>query len=173
MDQTTNKELNIYQRMARISAEIGTVVKSLNIRAGMGSYKAVGEGDILSAVKPLELKYGVYSYPSSRRVIESGILQGQTPRLWERVETVYRFVNADDPTQWVEITSYGDGIDTGDKGPGKAMTYADKYALMKAYKIVTGDDPDQWASEPLGQQQQLTQKRANTYEVPTYGYGKR
>lgn len=23
------------------------------------------------------------------------------------------------------------------------MTYADKYALMKAYKIVTGDDPDQ------------------------------
>ncbi len=23
------------------------------------------------------------------------------------------------------------------------MTYADKYALMKAYKIITGDDPDQ------------------------------
>ena len=23
------------------------------------------------------------------------------------------------------------------------MTYADKYALMKAYKIMTGDDPDQ------------------------------
>ena len=27
------------------------------------------------------------------------------------------------------------------------MTYADKYALMKAYKISTGDDPDQNASE--------------------------
>lgn len=27
------------------------------------------------------------------------------------------------------------------------MTYADKYALMKAYKISTGDDPDQTASE--------------------------
>ena len=26
------------------------------------------------------------------------------------------------------------------------MTYADKYALMKAYKISTGDDPDQNAS---------------------------
>ena len=32
---------------------------------------------------------------------------------------------------------------------GKAMTYADKYALMKAYKIITGDDPDQEPSKPL------------------------
>lgn len=29
------------------------------------------------------------------------------------------------------------------------MTYGDKYALLKAYKIQTGDDPDQNASEPL------------------------
>ena len=29
------------------------------------------------------------------------------------------------------------------------MTYADKYALLKAYKIITGDDPDQKASETL------------------------
>ena len=44
------------------------------------------------------------------------------------------------------MVAYGDGVDTYDKAPGKAMTYADKYALMKAYKISTGDDPDQEAS---------------------------
>ena len=38
-------------------------------------------------------------------------------------------------------------MDTQDKATGKAMTYADKYALMKAYKITTGDDPDQAPSE--------------------------
>ena len=32
----------------------------------------------------------------------------------------------------------------------KAMTYADKYALMKAYKISTGDDPDKEASPEKG-----------------------
>ena len=37
-------------------------------------------------------------------------------------------------------------LDSGDKGDGKAMTYGDKYALMKAYKISTGDDPDAQAS---------------------------
>ena len=29
------------------------------------------------------------------------------------------------------------------------MTYSDKYALMKAYKMITGDDPDQDASDQL------------------------
>ena len=29
------------------------------------------------------------------------------------------------------------------------MTYADKYALLKAYKIITGDDPDQEYSKDL------------------------
>ena len=48
-----------------------------------------------------------------------------------------------------KVTTYGDGIDSGDKSVGKAMTYADKYALLKAYKIVTGDDPDQEASKDL------------------------
>jgi hypothetical protein len=44
------------------------------------------------------------------------------------------------------MISYGDGIDTGDKAPGKAMTYSDKYSLLKAYKVATGDDPDKDAS---------------------------
>ena len=29
------------------------------------------------------------------------------------------------------------------------MTYSDKYALLKAYKMVTGDDPDQNISEEI------------------------
>lgn len=59
-----------------------------------------------------------------------------------RIETVYRFVNVDKPEEYIDMVSYGDGVDSQDKAPGKAMTYADKYALLKAYKIQTGDDPD-------------------------------
>ena len=53
------------------------------------------------------------------------------------------------PADFIDIVSYGDGVDPQDKAPGKAMTYADKYALMKAYKIITGDDPDQYYSADL------------------------
>ena len=56
-------------------------------------------------------------------------------------------MNIEKPDEYIETTTFAEGIDTQDKGSGKAMTYADKYALMKAYKISTGEDPDQTASE--------------------------
>ena len=149
------KELNIFQRMALATSEIETVSKNLAVQVSKtSSYKAVGEKDILDAVKPIENKYGIYSFPVSRRIIESGIQERETQygvnkQLFMRLEVVYRFVNIDDPEDYIEVTSYGDGIDSGDKATGKAMTYADKYALMKAYKISTGDDPDKEASTKL------------------------
>jgi hypothetical protein len=66
-----------------------------------------------------------------------------------RVKTIYRFVNMEKPDEYVDMVTYGDGVDPGDKAPGKAMTNGDKYGLLKAYKIITGDDPDQKASETL------------------------
>lgn len=151
-------EMNIYQRMSAITNEIQRVAKNLNVDAGKSSYKAVGEADVLEAVKPAEAKYGVYSYPTEREIIESGTITSETvyngqvkktERQYMRVRVVYRFVNMDKPEEFIEMTSYGDGLDSGDKAPGKAATYADKYALLKAYKITTGDDPDQKASEPM------------------------
>lgn len=151
------KKLNVYQRLLLIQNELTNVAKNLSVGVGKSSYKAVGEADVLKAVKPLEAKYGVYSYPSSRRIVESAVLENEATdynnnkvikkSFFERIETVYRFVNVDNPSEYIEITSYGDGIDTGDKSVGKACTYADKYALLKAYKIITGDDPDQDESQ--------------------------
>ena len=149
---------NIYQKMSAITEEINRVAKNLTVGVGKSAYRAVGEADVLAAVKPIEIKHGVYSYPVSREIVETDVLtttteyDGKTTenkRLFRRVKTVYRFVNIDNPVEYIDITTYGDGIDSGDKGCGKAMTYADKYALLKAYKIETGDDPDHQASEPL------------------------
>lgn len=148
---------NIYQRMAAITAELRTVAKNLTVpTGGKNSYKAVSERDILDAVKPLEEKHGVFSYPVSRNILESNMLEsektynGQTTKtttFMTRIETLYRFVNVDNPAEYIDTVTFAEGIDAQDKGSGKAMTYADKYALMKAYKISTGDDPDQDASE--------------------------
>ena len=148
--------MNIYEKMAAVTAELNTVAKNIRVGEGRSSYKAVGEADVLAAVKPAEEKYKLYSYPYSRKIVDSGILttkkayngqESETTKFYMRVETVYRFVNLEDPSDYAEVTTYGDGIDSNDKAPGKAMTYGDKYALLKAYKIITGDDPDQVASD--------------------------
>lgn len=151
--------MNIYEKMSAITAELQTVAKNLTVQTTKNSsYKAVSERDIIDAVKPLEVKYGVYSYPAGRTVIESNILESESTyngvttkktTFMTRMETVYRFVNVEDPKDYIETITFSEGIDTQDKGSGKAMTYADKYALMKSYKISTGDDPDQYASSDV------------------------
>ena len=172
---------NIYQRMAAITAELRTVAKNLTVpTGGKNSYKAVSERDILDAVKPLEEKHGVYSYPVKRTVLESNLLESessytdakgntttkQLTTFMTRIETVYRFVNVDDPIDYIETVTFAEGIDSQDKGSGKAMTYGDKYALMKAYKISTGDDPDEKASEDIKYTKRTETKPRQTDTTP-------
>ena len=158
------KQLNIYEKISLIADEIGVIEKNLKIDVTKTrSYKAVSERDVIDAVKPLEKKYRVYSYPITRELIDKDILvketdYGVTQSLFMRLKTIYRFVNIDKTDDYIETIVYGDGIDTGDKAPGKAMTYADKYALMKAYKLSTGDDPDKEASPEKGYKTKETGK---------------
>ena len=158
---------NIYKKMSAITAELTAVAKNLNVGIGKAAYKAVGEADVLAAVKPLEEKHGVYSYPYSRKIVEADLVtttseyQGKVTEKtnrYLRIETVYRFVNIDNPDEYIDITTYGDGIDPQDKAVGKAMTYSDKYALLKAYKIITGEDPDQFKSEEGKTEKKLTNR---------------
>lgn len=148
--------MNIFEKMSAITAELTAVAKNLSVGEGWSSYKAVGEADVLAAVRPLEVKHKVYSYPVDREIVSSQIMESEreykgnvtkTQKQFMRVKTTYRFVNMENPEEFVDIVSYGDGVDPQDKAPGKAMTYSDKYALLKAYKIITGEDPDQYKSE--------------------------
>lgn len=158
--------MNIYEKLQKITEEMAVIEKGLSVQVNKNaSYKAVSERDILDNVKPLESKYKVYSYPIQRKIVESDTLVKETEftdsrtdnvtvtktnTLFMRIETTYRFINIEKPDEYVDMITYGDGLDTGDKAPGKAITYADKYALMKAYKISTGDDPDKEASPEKG-----------------------
>lgn len=158
-------EANILKKMSQATEKINRVAKNLKVGVGQSSYKAVGEADVLDAVKPVEAELGIYSYPISREIVREEIFTTtssyedrdtgnvkttEKTTLFLRIKTIYRFVNVDNPTDYVDITSYGDGVDPQDKAPGKAMTYSDKYALLKAYKIETGEDPDQKHSEDVG-----------------------
>jgi hypothetical protein len=160
--------MNIYQRIDAITAELAVVAKNLTVQTGKSSsYKAVGERDIIDAVKPLEHKYGVISFPVSREILDDTMLESEgtdykgnpvkRTTFYIKIRTKYRFVNIDKPEDFIETETISDGIDSGDKGGGKAMTYGDKYALMKVYKISTGEDPDQKASEETEYKQPLRQ----------------
>ena len=171
MTQET-KGLNIYQRIHKAIPKIKTVAKNLKVTiSSNNSYKAVSELDILNEVRPVEEEFGIVSYPIERTILETRELVTTTKegyersQLFMRIETRYRFVNIDDPTDFIETITWGDGIDSGDKAPGKAMTYSDKYALMKVYKIMTGEDPDGQGSEDLNKAEPPKEPKATSKQV--------
>lgn len=149
--------MNIYEKMAMIRDEAGVISKNLEIEfAKNRKYKAVSERDVLDAIRPLMEKYKVYSYPIERvcdekdRVVETRSYNGDVSEkttFYFHYRNVMRFVNIEEPSEYIDVVSYSTGLDSGDKADGKAMTYADKYAYMKAFMLSTGDDPDQEASK--------------------------
>jgi hypothetical protein len=123
---------NIYQRIHAIMANIDYIQKGPKKAAGMYTY--VSHDAVSEAIHPLLVKHGVVVIPSVKEMHQDG-------NRTSMVVTV-KFVNIDNPDDCFVVESRGYGIDTGDKGPGKCMSYAVKYALLKTFCLETGDDPD-------------------------------
>jgi len=75
----------------------------------------------------------------------------KTTRITKRTTTYFTeldmtmtWVNAEQPEEMIECPWYGQGVDTaGEKGTGKALTYAEKYFMLKFFNVPTDkDDPD-------------------------------
>ena len=66
-------------------------------------------------------------------------------------------VNIDKPEEKVTHTVFAQGMDGGDKAPGKAQTYAVKIMLTKAFGIETGEDEES-RSERLEKNNTISQE---------------
>jgi hypothetical protein len=127
----TDPILNLHQRMAAVMREVTYIQKET--KQGM-QYKIVSHDKVTAKVRPALLANGVIYYPIRCDTAQNG----------NRTECnmTVRFANIDDPQDFIDVESCGHGIDTQDKGPGKAQSYAVKYALLKALGLETGDDAD-------------------------------
>lgn len=146
---------NIYQRIQDVSDAVMSISKAMTVGSGAYSYKAVSDTDVTLKVKRAETKFGIISIPIKQELINSEVIKtvdkdGKDKLTFvDTIKLTLRIVNLDLPTEFVEVESFGKGIDSGDKGLGKASTYARKYALLNAYKIATGEDPDAHKNEPI------------------------
>lgn len=147
MSDDVNK-LNLYQRIQAVSNEIKNIEKNMTVGKGSYAYKAVQDIDVVLEVKEAETKFGLVSIPIKQELVKSEIVRvqktdgGETVNYADIVKMTLRIINVDNTSEFIDVESYGRGLDPADKGFGKASTYARKYALLNAYKIATGEDPD-------------------------------
>ena len=124
-------KLNIAQRISAAMNDVDYIQKEKK----EGMKYTIGSHDAVTAkVRPILHKHGIVYYPRDMHVNQSG----------NRTEACFnvRFENIDDRTDFIDVATFGYGVDGQDKGPGKAMSYGVKYALLKVLGLETGDDPD-------------------------------
>ncbi len=140
---------NLYEKIQLVSNEIKNIEKNMTVGKGNYAYKAVQDIDVTLEVKEAETKYGLISIPIKQELVKSEVVRivkeggGETINYVDIVKMTLRIINLDNTSEYIDVESFGRGLDPGDKGFGKASTYARKYALLNAYKIATGEDPDE------------------------------
>lgn len=125
-------ERNIYQRLAAVMGEVDYVQKEK--KSGM-RYSIVSHDAVTAKVRPVLLKHGIVYHPTDLDISQNG---NRT-----EVRMIVRFVNVDSMLEFIDVPTAGYGIDDQDKGPGKAISYAVKYALLKTLGLESGDEPDE------------------------------
>jgi len=124
--------LNLYQRIRNIMSELDYIQKGS--KTVNGQYRFVSHDQVTAAVHPLLVKHGVLILSTVEEMIQEN---NRTT-----VKMLFQFVNIDTPHDNYTVRYTGYGIDNSDKGPGKAISYAYKYCLLKTFCLETGDDPD-------------------------------
>jgi hypothetical protein len=125
-------ELNIYQRVLAVMSELSYVQKG--DKTVNNQYRFVGHDAVSEAIHPMLVKHGIAMIPSVSGWKQDG---NRT-----EVDVTVSFINVDKPEDRFEVQTFGFGVDQQDKGPGKAVSYATKYAVLKTFVLETGDDPE-------------------------------
>lgn len=133
--------MNIYEKILLIMKDVQYLAKDDHVQFKSTDYKALSEEKTTSIMRAELIKHKLVVFPIRQESRRDGQIT--------HVDVVYKMVNVDNPEEFIEIASCGDGADTQDKGSGKAMTYAFKYMWLRTFAIPTGEDPDKISSPEL------------------------
>lgn len=96
------------------------------------------------------VKHGIVSYPV---LVDSQSMPFEVDKEMNRAKQFryeatydFHFVNADDPKDELIVRIQAHAMDNADKAPGKALSYAKKYAVLKVFEIETGEDEESRAA---------------------------
>ncbi len=133
------KSLNIHQRLDKIRAAVPYLKKdkTIRIKTKSGStfeYQAITHDAVTAAVREYFLEFEVSFIPRLTAHSEEGARTC--------AEVTVSFYCSDNPEDFIDMPVYAFGDDGGDKGPGKALSYATKYALLKVLMLETGESDE-------------------------------
>lgn len=138
--------MNLLQRINEVRKAIAYIQKDKAVSTGGGSYKAVTHDAVTAMVREHMVTHGIVSWP---HLVESQSMPYEVNADMVRAKQFryeatydFQFVNIEDPKDSLTIRIQAHAMDNADKAPGKALSYAKKYALLKLFELETGEDEE-------------------------------
>lgn len=168
-EQNTEKKMNVYQKIIEVKKCVKSFFKD-SATSGSGAYKYTSGAQILSEIKAKMEEVGLlflpvktehrgwttYDYTTS--------YGGKKTDFIVEGKLVYEWINADDPgdRQQVEFEYYGQQNDIS-KAFGSALTYSERYLLLKSLGAPTDeDDPDKVTEAKVSTSRETSRRKAIT-----------
>ncbi len=153
------KPLNIYQRINEVRKKAAYAKKDKEV-SGQG-YRAVTHDAVTALLRNHLIEQGIVIVPrlTASSVEKIGETKNGSPIIRYSGKYEVDFVNCDDPTDRVTVPGEAHANDHGDKAPGKATSYATKYAMLKLFSIETGED-DEARVEPYEAIEKISEQEA-------------
>ena len=133
--------MNIFQRIN----EVRKVVDYLQKDKKVEGYMALTHDAVTAATRPEFIKQGIVIVPRLLRSVVKDIgttTSKGTPFIRLEATYAFDFVNMDEPTDRFTVEIEAHALDHGDKGAGKVLSYAKKYAVIKVLDLESGDDEE-------------------------------
>ncbi|EJE09065.1 ERF family protein [Staphylococcus epidermidis] len=132
------EQLNLYQKIADVKANIEGFTKDTK---GY-NYSYVSGSQVLHRIrnKMIEHNLLLVPYTENEEVTETTNAKGKTEHI-VKLKLTYTWINADKPHEVLEVPFFAIGQqDDVSKAHGTALTYAERYFLMKFFNIPTDED---------------------------------
>jgi len=144
---TTKKEqptkekakLNLYQKLILVRKEVEYMQKD----SDGYKFRYASDTAIIGAIRPKMDELGIFL---DQEMVSVEVVGAKTIK----VDFLYRWINAENPTEIIERKQTMFDHEASEQGLGKAMTYGMRYFLYKSFLVATADDdPDAHQSKLL------------------------
>jgi len=134
--------MNLHEKLLEIRKEMPHLQK--DSRNDKQRFNYVSSTNVLTAVRSLMDQHRVLLIPEIENNKTQIITTDKNSVVFTELEIIMKWVDCDNITDTITCKWYGQGVDyMGEKGVGKALTYAEKYFILKFFNIPTdNEDPD-------------------------------
>lgn len=148
--------MNLFQKLV----EIQKVVKGLGKDANASTYQYVSGSKVLNYIRPKMDELGVLLVQEIDEIdnqrIDYAVKSGQKSEMLTKVTMTFTWIDAESGEK-LPVKFGANGMNNWDKGLGSALTYAERYFLLKFFHIATDED-DVDALPPRGNEEPVKVK---------------